>query len=433
MKKYIILATFLAGLPVLAQQKATFKTISSRINTGAPKPGIPDAAIKEYPVYFKGFWVIIFDEATDELGNHMLIGRIKVLEKDAKKRSPFINKAIDFSDTSDDDRYVVISTDKNYKPIKISSTFSPQTISYNAELKKFIIGSNSLGFKDSKDLFVHGWQPMITVLDLEQYGTTYAIKNDYSCYLKDLIFEKDKIHVLAASEEIRDYQKLEVITVDLNKFHDDKEEFFPKVLDQISHVISVNHDKGRIDISGISKVGPDYYFSASGLNHFDMIYKTYIYKFDGRTLEEQTAFKYFNDRMYMDAKLVKYNGFYIDSSNNPVFLTQRIGYEEMNLTKANAGFDIKKNIKIKLFDYIESAKMAVFTNGNIVVLSLNENNRWEYYVYNSDLELTKKISSNLSENYYPGKLKIQDEHTVECFFYDTKRINGAMVQYAAVN
>ena len=410
MKKYIILATFLAGLPALAQQKkaSKTKTISSRINIGAPKPRILDAAIKEYPIYFKGFSVVIQDEATDEMGNHMLVGRIKALEKDEKKRDPLINKAIDFSVGFYDDRDIMISTDQNYKILKVRPTYRPQTISYNTKLKKFIIGGNEYGYGDSTDSYARRWQPMITVVDLEQYGTAYAIKNNSSCYLKDLIIEEDKIHVLAASEEIKYNEKLEIITVDLNKFHADKEAYLPKILDPISHIISVNNDVGRMDISGISKVGSNYYFSTSNLDQTNIIYKTYVFKFDGRTLEDQTEFKYFKDRIYSNPDLVRLSGFYTDSSNSPVFLTQRIGFNEMNLTKTNTDFDVKKNIKIKLFDYIESAEMVVFINGNVVVLSQNENKFWEYSVYNSDLVLTKKINSGLPGNYYPCLLYTSD-------------------------
>ncbi|MDR6920183.1 MULTISPECIES: hypothetical protein [Chryseobacterium] len=436
MKKYIILATFLAGLPVLAQQKTTSKakTISPRINIGAPNPRILDKAIKEYPIYFKGFSVVIQDEATDELGNHMLVGRIKALEKDEKKRDPLINKAIDFSVGFYDDRDIIISTDQNYKILKVRPTYRAQTISYNTKLKKFIIGGNEYGYGNSKESYVRRWQPMITVVNLEQHGAAYAIKNDYSCYLKDLIIEGDKIHVLAASEEIRYNEKLEIITVDLNKFHADKEAYLPEILDPISHIISVNNDVGGMDISEISKVGSDYYFSTSNLDQTNMKYKTYVFKFDGRTLQDQTEFKYFNDHIYSDPDLVKLSGFYIGSSNDPIFLTQRIGFNEMNLTKTNTDFYIKKNIKIKLSDYIEWAEIVVFTNGNIVVLSQNENKVWEYSVYNSDLVFTKKINSGLSGNYYPGKLKIADEHTVECLFYDTKGLkNNAVIQHVAVN
>lgn len=225
-----------------------------------------------------------------------------------------------------------------------------------------------------------------------------------------------------------------MITVDLNKFHADKEAYLPKILDLISYIISVNQDNGRIDISGISKVCSNYYFSTSNLDQTNIKYKTYVYKFDGRTLEDQTEFKYFKDRIYSNPDLLKLSEFYTDSSNGPVFLTQRIGFNEMNLTKTNTDFDVKKNIKIKLFDYIEWAEMVMFTNGNVVVLSQNENKLWEYSVYNSDLVLTKKINSGLTGNYYPQKLKKANEHTVECLFYDTKGLkNNAVVQYATVN
>ncbi|MFZ4929039.1 hypothetical protein [Chryseobacterium sp. Mn2064] len=435
MKRYILFISLLAGLSALAQQKTVSKTkaISSHANTVAPKSKVLDSGIKEYPLYFKGFWLIIMDEATDELGNHMLVGRIKVLEKDEKKRDAFVNKAIHFSESSEDDKDVIISTDQNYKVIKARPAYSSQVISYHKKLKKFIIGGNEYGYGDSKESYVRKWQPMITVVNLEQQGEAYAVKNDYSCYLKDLMIEEDKIHVLAASEEDRYNHKLEIITVDLNKFHAAKEAYLPEILDPVSHVISENNDRGRMEVSAVSKVGSDYYFSTSNLDQTHMIYKTHVYKFDGKILEDQPGFTYFSDSLYTDSHLMKMDGFSTDSSKGYVFLTQRIGFKEINLTKINTNFYVTKNSKIKLFNYIESAKMVTLTNGNIVVLSQNENKMWEYSVYNSDLTIIKTIKTNLSDHYYPGKLKVTDEHTVESIFYDTKKLNGAVLQYVAVH
>lgn len=437
MIKYFILAVLLVGLPALAQQKPTSKTktTSSRINTGAAKPRILDAAIKEYPFYFKGFSLTIVDGAADELGNHMLVGRIKALEEDEKKRDPLINKAIGSLMGFSDFHYILISTDKNYKILKISDTYSTQVISYNTKLKKFILGSSELGGVDSDGHYISEWQPMIAVLDLEQYGTVYAIKNDYSCYLKDFIIEEDKIHVLAASEErgtsiVKD-QKLEIITVDLNKFHDDKEDYLPKILDPISKIIPDYRGSGKIDISEISKVGSTYYFSIS---NFDFKNETHIYRFNGRIVEDQENFKYFEGG-YNNPNVVNINGFYTNFLTENIFLTSNLfGGKKMYLTKTNINFITKKNIEIELFDGSDTAKMVVLSNGTIVVLSQNKERNWYYSVYNSDLVFVKKIDSGLSGSYFPSKIKITIEDVVECFFYDTKKIKyDSVLQCIKVN
>lgn len=427
----------MVGLPTLAQQKPTSKTktTSSRINTGASKPKILNAAIKEYPFYFKGFSLIINDGATDELGNHMLVGWIEVLEEDEKKRDPLINKAIDLSIGLYDDHYILISTDKNYKILEIRETYRTQVISYNTKLKKFILGSGELGRIDSNDQYVSEWQPMIVVLDLEQYGTAYAIKKDYSCYLKDLIIEEDKIHVLAASEErgtpiVKD-DKLEIITVDLNKFHDDKEDYLPKILDPISKIIPDYRGSGKIDVSEISKVGSTYYFSTS---NFDFKNETHIYKFNGKILEDQENFKYFEGG-YGNSNVVNIDGFYTNSLTENIFLTSNLfGGKKMYLTKTSANFITEKNIEIELFEGSDTGKMAVLSNGTIVVLSKNKQRNWCYLVYNSDLVFVKKIDSGLSGSYFPRKIKITKDDIVESFFYDTKKIKyDSVLQCVKVN
>lgn len=440
MIKYFILAVLLVGLPALAQQKPTSKTktTSSRIHTGASKPRILNAAIKEYPFYFKGFSLTIVDEAADELGNHMLVGWIKVLEEDEKKRDPLINKTIDLSIGISDYHDILISTDKNYKILKISNTYRTQVISYNTKLEKFILGSGELGRIDSNDQYVSEWQPMIVVLDLEQYGTAYAIKKDYSCYLKDLIIEEDKIHVLAASEEpgrsIRSDEKLEIITVDLNKFHDDKEDYLPKILDPVSSIIPDYRGGGRIDVSEISKVGSAYYFSTSNFDQTNFINETHIYRFNGKTLEDQGEFKYFVG-VYKDSDLVNIHGFYTNSLTENIFLTSNLtGDEKMYLTKTNVNFVTEKNIEIELFNKFDTGKMAVLSNGTIVVLSQNKERNWCYSVYNSDLVFVKKIDSGLSGSYFPRKIKITKEDMVESFFYDTNKIKyDSVLQCVKVN
>ncbi|RWW93788.1 hypothetical protein [Flavobacterium cerinum] len=442
MIKYFILAVWLVGLPALAQQKpaSKTKTTSSRIKTEASKPRILDAAIKENPFYFKGFSLTIHDGAADERGNHMFVGRIKALEEDEKKRDPIINKAIDLSIGFYDDHYILISTDKNFKILKIGDAHRTQVISYNSKLEKFILGCSELGRLNLDDHYVSEWQPMIVVLNLEQYGTVYDIKNDYSCYLKDFIFEEERIHVLVASEEpgrsITRDEKLEIITVDLNKFHY-KEGYFPKILDPVSKIISDYGGGGRIDVSEISKVGSTYYFSASNFDQTDLKNlknETHIYRFNGKTLEDQEDFKYFEGG-YNNHNVVNINGFYANSLTENIFLaTNFFGGKEMYLTKTNVNFVTKKNIEIELFDKIDTGKMVVLSNGTIVVLSQNKERNWCYSVYNSDLVFVKKIDSGLSGTYFPSKIKITNEDMVECFFYDTKKIKyDSVLQCVKVN
>ena len=430
MKKHLFLTTFLFGLIVSAQQKPIY----SRINIGDPKPRVVDAAIKEYPFYFKGFSVVINDEATDELGNHMLIGRIKALVRDESKRDSFINKSLDFSVGFYDDHAIMISTDKNYKILKIRFTYPAQVISYNTRLKKFIIGANDYAYNSVEGRYTGKWQPMIVVVSLDQYGNVFAIKNDYPCFLKNYIIEDDKIHIIAAVEESKYNEKLEIITVDLTKFHEDKEVYLPKILDPVSKIYAKNQDYGRMDISAISTVDSTYYFSTSNFNSTKIINQNRVYQFDGKELTEQEESKYFLFRAAChNPDLVKIIDFYAISSNEYIFLNKNILGKEMQIAKTNAYFDIIKDIKTDLFKSIDNGKMVLLPNGTIVILSPNETKNWCYTVYNSEFEVLKKIDSNLSTNYYPGRLKAISTN-IECFFYETKEMNNnSILQIVTVN
>ncbi len=87
----------------------------------------------------------------------------------------------------------------------------------------------------------------------------------------------------------------------------------------------------------------------------------------------------------------------------------------------------------KVFYLKNLRKMVLLPNGTIVILSPNETKNWCYTVYNSEFEVLKKIDSNLSTNYYPGRLKAISTN-IECFFYETKEMNNnSILQIVTVN
>lgn len=61
--------------------------------------------------------------------------------------------------------------------------------------------------------------------------------------------------------------------------------------------------------------------------------------------------------------------------------------------------------------------MFVLSNGNIVILSVNEIKTWTYTLYNSDLQFIKELNSTVSKDYYPTKLKEMGTSAIECMFY----------------
>jgi hypothetical protein len=432
-KKIYIILSFFVFVFVTAQQNAVSKksTISSRINRGEPMPRLLPSEIKEYNLNFKGFGVEIYDEATDELGNHMLIGNITIQQEQENQREAKINEALELfgyqnKSSTYSNNEVLISTDQNYNPIKISKTFQSEVIIYDNITKKFIIGGNFIDYKDIDGKFFSEWQPTLTIVDINHYGKSFLISKDYRCFLKDIVLDKQILYLFtestARSSENKN-GKLELITIDPTLFHKDKAKPWINYLDPIASLLSIYDDDGDLNVSEISKVNNTYYFSTSNQDYNKQNSKNRIYKFEKNELIEQEDYKnaYL---LHKDEKWLFIKNFKVKSENEYLFLQNIAIRDEITVAKTNRFFQVKKMKTIKVLGYLSWENLIELPNGNSVIFSIGKDKLWSYFIYNSDFELIKEISSSLNENYYPTKMKIRNNNSIQCFFYDHKKLNN---------
>src|SRR5687767_12125635 len=77
--------------------------------------------VSQYPFYWKGFSIIIHDDAFDENENHLLVGEIRAIEDKAENRDTTVNRIFGLKGYSDDESMgIIISMDKNNKILKIA-------------------------------------------------------------------------------------------------------------------------------------------------------------------------------------------------------------------------------------------------------------------------------------------------------------------------
>ena len=69
--------------------------------------------VSQHRFNFKGFSLVLEDEASDENDNHMFVGEIRAIETEAVNRDAKINKLFDLLGYCSDDRMgIIITTDK---------------------------------------------------------------------------------------------------------------------------------------------------------------------------------------------------------------------------------------------------------------------------------------------------------------------------------
>jgi hypothetical protein len=435
MQKAIINLFLFATMLATAQVKKT--AISSRINIGSPKARILPAAIKETKLHFKGFGLQILGDATDEAGNHMLIGIINIIEKAADKRDAFVNESI-FGSEGSFDRNVIIATDKNYKVVKIATSYPLSVVKYNSSLKKFIVGCSERKSEDIDGKYTSSWLPTLHVVDIKLQGQTYSVPTGYSSYLTDLDVQGNQILLFSKSTEkntetIKN-EKLEIITVNLNQTHADKEKPWVQFFDPVGSVRTAYDDIGRLDLSGISKVDSTLYFVTSNLDQSKLLNKNHIYTLKNSKLEELKDFE-FAYPIHKDIDWFIINSFSVKSENEYFFAGNKAAVRQMGLFRTNANFAIQKSLQIDTFDYTDWDKTVALPSGNIVMLTKGKDKYWHYLIYNRDLELVNELVSQVADSYYPQRLEIINESKVEAVFNDIDEAHSkdVIVQFVDVN
>lgn len=378
--------------------------------------------IKQHKFNFKGFSTVLNDDVSDDSGNHLLVGHISAFEKSEENRDSIINKLFDLKGVVyDDNMGIIITTDKDYNILKIRKSFIGKKIIYNSKTKQFTIGANFFDYIHVGDKSFSAWQPVIIETDIELKSYIYFVQKPYSCILVNMIIEKDKIIIFTRSGNNqtgeKNSEKAEVISVNTSKYHKDTTRTWLQVLDILSNLETPYSDAGRMTVSDVSETDNTYYFTTSNLNQFTLKNINHLYKLKDEKLTELPNFPYY---LYLNnhSDWVNINAFIVNPTYNYLFLTH-IGAskKEITFTQTDTNFRALLSKKIPLSNYADFDEMLVLSNGDIIIVSVNETETWSYYLYNPKLELIKEINSTISRKYYPNKLKEITNNRIECIFY----------------
>ena len=379
--------------------------------------------IAERHFYFKGFAIIINDDAADENNNHLLVGEIRALETEETNRDAGINKVFNLKGYCNDSPMgIVITTDKEYKVLQIAPSYIGKKVVYDAGTKTFTIGANFLDYISVGGNSFSAWQPVIVQIGLDLQGKTCFIKRNYSCFLDNFEMENNNILIFATSEnpkiDDKNSEGAEMITVNTAKVHKDSAREWIPVADVLSDVETPYKEIGRMTLSEISKADDAYYFTTSNLDQFTLKSSNHLYQLKNNVLKETMDFpdyiKWNNE--YSD--WVNINGFWVDAQKEYVFFTHVAATrKQIVFSKTGLNLNMISSQKIPLNDYADFDKMLPLPDGNIVVLRINAVDTWSYFIYDTKMEVIKEVNSGISKKYYPNRLKALTGNMLECLFY----------------
>lgn len=398
--------------------------------------------IKEHHFNFRGFGVIIKDCASDEMGNHVFVGRLCIVEKEANKRDTMINRIFDFQEHIYD-KYmgIAILTDKDYNIIKVAKTFLGERVVYQPEKKQFIIGANFYTYLSNLgQRSFSAWQPVIVRLNLELQGYTYFIEQPYSCFLKDMIVNGDDILVLAIKDDDgrRDSNRVEqgeIIRVQTDIHRIDSGTFSVRhVLNPLCRTVTPYKDKGYIQFSSVSQIGGDYFFTSYNMSHFSLRLVHHLYRYSDTTLTEIKPYYLYLSRLEDMMQNIVVNDFLVTKEKQYVSLQHICATKDsMLLRVADSNFATIYSRTIRTNDYLDFNRMVMLPSGNILILMANTKQTWSYYLYDSRLNLVKEVQTALPARYHPYKLVTTDKGRVECYFgIDITKEKDCLVQVAQI-
>jgi hypothetical protein len=377
--------------------------------------------ITEHQFNFKGFAVTINDDAQDENGNHLLVGEIKVLEEQEVMRDTSINRIFKLKEVIGDDRYgIMLVTDSDYNVLKIGRSFIGKKVIYNLESDQFFIGANFFDYIEVKGKNFSAWQPVVIKTNLELKTEVYFLKKPYSCILQDMHLKKDRILLFTSStnnEVLKERkEKIEVITVSMKKTRKSPsfsraKNFKPLLTKETAFEL------GSTSISDVSKFNNSYYFTSSTLNQFTLTNTIHLYQFKDDKINEVEVFPSFLQFAMRADGWIILNNFYVDSMSNCFILSHKAATKkEITFVKTDTSFQKLMVKNIPLNDYAESNNMLVLKNGKIVLLSLNEEGNWSYYIYSQNMELLQEIKTSLYRKYKPMRLIEFEANQLTCLY-----------------
>ncbi len=390
--------------------------------------------IKNYPINFNGFALSIQSDAQDENGNHLLVGDIKVTEEDPALRDTIINQRFNLGTVYGDDALgILIVTDSNYNVLNVRYSFNGNHVIYDGASKQFIVGANFFDYKEVNNEFISLWQPIIIKTGLDLRTEVYFLERDYSCLLQHFEMSGDNLILYTRTtnnkilKERR--EKVEVVAVSFNDFIEEKELHGLKKFKELK-TFETATEPGRVSITSVSRYLDTTYFVTSTLDQYDMTRRIHLYQFTEGQLKELPNFGDYLKRSLGYVEWVHLNEFYVDAEKNfHVLFHPAATKEEMTYIRMNKdfGFMLKKELQLEY--YADYNRMILLTNGNTVVIDIDEQKNWRYSIYDRSMELFKRIESNLSQKYYPYQLKEINYGRIECIFVaDGTSLTDCVVQ-----
>lgn len=399
-------------------------------------PGITwtQSGIKNYPINFKGFAVNIADDAQDENGNHILVGEIEALESDPDLLDTMIHRVFHLRQyVTDDAMGIIILTDSNYKILKVRRSFNGKQVIYDNTHKRFIIGANNFTFIEKGDDYVNLWHPVIITTNLEFEMEFYLLQDDYMCILQHFEMKDDHLTLFTRStnnEILKERrERVEVITVSLNNYEESKNWKGARDFKRLRS-LETAVEPGRVSMTSVSEVDSAFFFVTSTLDQYDLTNRIHLYTLHGDSLKETPYFADFLKRSLGYADWVHINEFTVDQNKNTHILYHKAtSKEEMAYVRLDSNDRFLLQKKIPLEYYADFNKMIVLSNGNSVIIDITEEETWRYSVYDSEMDLIKVISTDISRKYYPNLIREIEGEKLECIFYVNKTsIKDCLVQ-----
>lgn len=389
---------------------------------------------------FKGFSIIINDDASDENNNHLLVGEIRAIETEAVNRDTNINRIFDLVGYCNDNGMgIIIATDKDYNIMKVAKSFRGEKVIYDRNKKQFTIGAIFFDYLHVGNKDFSAWQPVIIQLDLALNGNTYFIQKPYSCILDNIVIENNEIIIFTRSNLYQENSfntigKADVLRINTSKFHMDSERPWIMVLEPIVSLETPTY-VGNTILSSISKVDSAYYFTTSNLDQFNLKQVNHLYQFKNNKLAELIYFSDYLEFNIKSSAWININEFTVDSTKKYLFLIHEgATKKEMIFAKTDTKFKTLLLQKIPLNDYADFNKMLLLSNGNILILMANNKETWSYFLYDSNLKLINEINSNISKEYNQNNLKAITNNRIECFFnIDKAKTKDCVLQIINLN
>ena len=380
--------------------------------------------LSQHQFNFKGFATTIADFATDEQGNHLLVGWVDVVADLKKDRDTTLNRIFRLKDKGHSRKLgIVIATDQNFNIKQISRSFVGRKVIYDARQKQFIIGASFFSYIVQKDDSFSAWQPIIikTKIDLKQ--TAYLIKQPHSCLLEDIKLEGDNVLVFAHSflhQSILQAKReaVDVFRVNTARHQVDTTYGWMKNL-EILQTWRTNHaETGGLTMSKVSQAKGGYYFSTSTFDQSEMKTTQHLYKFANGSLTELPRYQSLLKFSAGLSKRLSINDMALNAKNQLVTVCHEVASDETMVymkTDINASKVLAKK-DIPLHYYADVNRFCVLSNDHLVVLQHNPSKTWSYYFYDQNLNLLQEVKAKVSKDHVPYALFESDEGIVSATF-----------------